>query len=131
MSGFEKLKKLKKLYLTRNRIQVLEGLLENRSLEELHVDRQLLRPGEHFVMDPRNCVALSSCLSVLNISGGNCHDITGVELMSNIQSLVASDNHLTSLDSILDIVSNLGMLHHLDLRNNVKLNRSGANFTNF
>ena len=33
MSGLDKLKKLKKLYLTRNRIQVLEGLLENRCLE--------------------------------------------------------------------------------------------------
>ena len=33
MSGLEKLKKLKKLYLARNRIQVLEGLLENRALE--------------------------------------------------------------------------------------------------
>ena len=85
MGGLEKLKKLKKLYLTRNKIQVLEGLLENRCLEvffnqneewrvsnvlffqELHVDRQLLRPGEHFVMDPRNCLALASCLKVLHL----------------------------------------------------------------
>ena len=123
MSGFEKLKKLRKLYLTRNKIQVLEGLLENKMLEEVHVDRQLLRPGEHFVMDPRTCQAMAGCLKTLNISGSNCHDLAGLELMSGLQSLSASNNHLAGLEPVLEVVSSLSMLTSLDLTNNPVLNK--------
>ena len=35
LSGLEKLTKLKKLYLTKNRIQVFEGLTTNKYLEEV------------------------------------------------------------------------------------------------
>ena len=27
--------------------------MDNRQLEEVHIDRQHLKPGEHFVLDPR------------------------------------------------------------------------------
>ena len=123
MSGFDKLKKLRKLYLTRNKIQVLEGLLENKMLEEVHVDRQLLRPGEHFVMDPRTCQAMASCLKTLNISGSNCHDLAGLELMCGLQSLSAANNHLAVLEPILEVISSLSMLTSLDLTNNPRLNK--------
>ena len=123
MSGFDKLKKLRKLYLTRNKVQVLEGLLENKMLEELHVDRQLLRPGEHFVMDPRSCQALASCLRTLNISGSNCHDLTGLELMAGLQALSAANNHLALLEPVLEVVSSLSMLTSLDLTSNPALNK--------
>ena len=123
MSGFDKLKKLRKLYLTRNKIQVLEGLVENKMLEELHVDRQLLRPGEHFVMDPRTCQSLASCLKTLNISASNCHDLTGLHLMTGLQSLSAANNHLALLDPVLEIVTSLSMLTSLDLTNNKHLNK--------
>ena len=83
----------------------------------------MLRPGEHFVMDPRNCLVLAKYLSLLNISGSNVHDLAGVELISGVRTLLASDNHLQSMDSVLDIVSKLGMLHQLDLRNNSQLNK--------
>ena len=66
--------------------------------QELHVDRQLLRPGEHFVMDPRNCLALASCLRVLNISGTNVYDLAGLELMAGLTSLAAASNHLSCLE---------------------------------
>ena len=91
--------------------------------QELHVDRQLLRPGEHFVMDPRNCLALASCLKVLNISGSNVHDLSGLELMAGLVSLSAASNHLSSLEAVLEIVSSLGMLSSLELRDNAKLNK--------
>ena len=83
----------------------------------------MLRPGEHFVMDPRNCLSLAKCLQVLNISGSNVHDLSGVEMISGVRTLLASDNHLQSLNSVLQVVSKLGMLHHLDLSNNNKLNK--------
>ena len=123
MSGFDKLKKLRKLYLTRNKIQVLEGLLENKMLEEVHVDRQLLRPGEHFVMDPRTCQAMAGCLRTLNISGSNCHDLSGLELMSGLQALSATNNHLANLESVLEVLSSLSMLASLDLTQNPALNK--------
>ena len=123
MSGFEKLKKLRKLYLTRNKIQVLEGLLENKMLEEVHVDRQLLRPGEHFVMDPRTCQAMAGCLKSLNISGSNCHDLAGLDLMSGLQSLSAANNHLAVLEPVLEVITSLSMLTSLDLTNNLGLNK--------
>ena len=91
--------------------------------QELHVDRQLLRPGEHFVMDPRNCLALASCLKVLNISGSNVHDLSGLELMAGLVSLSAASNHLSSLEAVLEVVSSMGMLHNLELRDNTKLNK--------
>lgn len=91
--------------------------------QELHVDRQLLRPGEHFVMDPRNCLALASCLKVLNISGSNVHDLSGLELMAGLVSLSAASNHLSSLEAVLEVVSSMGMLHNLELRDNAKLNK--------
>ena len=97
--------------------------LEWADFQELHVDRQLLRPGEHFVMDPRNCLALASCLKVLNISGSNVHDLSGLELMAGLVSLSAASNHLSSLEAVLEIVSSLGMLSSLELRDNAKLNK--------
>ena len=105
MSGFDKLKKLRKLYLTRNKVQVLEGLLENKMLEEVHVDRQLLRPGEHFVMDPRTCQAMASCLKTLNISGSNCHDLAGLDLSHQkseleLSCLSRTDSSASDSDSL-------------------------------
>ena len=75
------------------------------------------------MMDPRNCLALANCLRVLNISSSNCHDLSGVELMSGLVTLVASDNHLSCVDTVISVVTRLGMLQNLDLRNNTKLNR--------
>ena len=43
--------------------------------------------------------------------------------MSCLESLNASGNKLCSLDSILDMVSNLSMLTILDLRDNPQLNK--------
>ena len=43
--------------------------------------------------------------------------------MANLCTLNASGNKLSSLDSILDMVSNLSMLSTLDLRNNPELNK--------
>ena len=44
--------------------------------------------------------------------------------MACLQSLSASGNKLSSLDSILSMVSNLSMLATLDLRDNTELNKS-------
>ena len=45
MNGLENLKKLRKLYLAKNKIQVLEGLLENRHLEVNNHIMKVLKAG--------------------------------------------------------------------------------------
>ena len=63
-------------------------------------------------------------MKVLNISGSNVHDLCGLELMSGLVSLSASSNHLSSLEAVLEVVSSLGMLSGLELRDNAKLNKA-------
>lgn len=66
----------------------------------------------------------SLSLKVLNISGSNVHDLSGLELMAGLVSLSAASNHLSSLESVLEIVSSMGMLTSLELRDNAKLNKA-------
>ena len=80
----------------------------------MHIDRQNLKPGEHFVLDPRCCQALSSSLQLLNIAYTQTQDLSGglldapeeentflgLELMSRLYSLDASGNLLSSLPQV-------------------------------
>jgi hypothetical protein len=50
--------------------------------------------------------------------------VPGIEQMACLESLNASGNKLSSLDSILDMAYNLSMLTMLDLRDNTQLNKS-------
>jgi hypothetical protein len=50
LEGLEGLMKLRKLYLTRNRIQVLEGLHNNRNLQVGRYNQNLLKTERHFVI---------------------------------------------------------------------------------
>ena len=74
-------------------------------------------------MDPRTCQAMASCLKTLNISGSNCHDLAGLELMCGLQALSAANNHLAVLEPVLEVISSLSMLTSLDLTNNLVLNK--------
>ncbi|KAJ8797035.1 hypothetical protein J1605_001845 [Eschrichtius robustus] len=114
------LKKLEKLYLGGNYIAVIEGL-EGLGLRELHVESQRLPLGEKLLFDPRTLHSLAvrphlsiltknivintynekrklpflqKSLSILNISNNNIDDIRDLEILENLNQLIAVDNQL-------------------------------------
>ena len=97
---------------------MLEGFLENRCLQELHLDRQQLRPGEPLVLDPRCCLALAPSLNTLNLAHSNLHDMTGVEQLARLERLELAGNLLSSLPSLLHTLARLSMLSSLSLQDN-------------
>ena len=52
-------------YLSHNQINVVEGLENCKSLNELHIDFQKLPPGEKLLFDPRTLEAIGVSLKVL------------------------------------------------------------------
>lgn len=59
MENFQNLVKLKKLYIGRNKICVIEGLEALKNLEELHVEKQSLSDNSSLCLDPRTILSLS------------------------------------------------------------------------
>ena len=77
-------------------------------------------PASHHLTQDKTIIFV---IKVLNISGSNVHDLSGLELMAGLVSLSAASNHLSSLKAVLEVVSSMGMLHSLELRDNAKLNK--------
>ena len=48
-------------YLGGNCITVIEGLEKLQQLQELHVENQILPPGEKLLFDPRSLKAIAVC----------------------------------------------------------------------
>ncbi|XP_054102286.1 protein phosphatase 1 regulatory subunit 42 isoform X1 [Callithrix jacchus] len=94
IENLKSLKKLEKLYLGGNYIAVIEGLEGLGELRELHVESQRLPPGEKLLFDPRTLHSLAKSLSILNISNNNIDDIKDLEILENLNQLIAVDNQL-------------------------------------
>ena len=115
----------------------------------MHIDRQNLKPGEHFVLDPRCCQALSSSLQLLNIAYTQTQDLSGTFSDASAEDLLSrSGAHVPSLLAwriwkplvlpapgwcvaltdwypffyqVVSLVSHLSMLVSIDLRENRQL----------
>ncbi|GAB5584018.1 protein phosphatase 1 regulatory subunit 42 isoform X1 [Prionailurus iriomotensis] len=97
IENLRSLKKLEKLYLGSNYIAVIEGLEGLEGLRELHVESQRLPLGEKLLFDPRTLHSLGvakKSLSILNISNNNIDDIRDLEILENLNQLIAVDNQL-------------------------------------
>nr|XP_060466674.1 protein phosphatase 1 regulatory subunit 42 isoform X1 [Panthera onca] len=94
IQNLRSLKKLEKLYLGSNYIAVIEGLEGLEGLRELHVESQRLPLGEKLLFDPRTLHSLGKSLSILNISNNNIDDIRDLEILENLNQLIAVDNQL-------------------------------------
>ncbi|XP_047581274.1 protein phosphatase 1 regulatory subunit 42 isoform X2 [Lutra lutra] len=94
IENLRSLKKLEKLYLGGNYIAVIEGLEGLEGLRELHVESQRLPLGEKLLFDPRTLHSLAKSLSILNISNNNIDDIRDLEILENLNQLIAVDNRL-------------------------------------
>ncbi|XP_063113481.1 protein phosphatase 1 regulatory subunit 42 isoform X3 [Cavia porcellus] len=116
IESLRSLKKLEKLYLGGNYIAVIEGLEGLEELRELHVESQRLPLGEKLLFDPRTLRSLAvrshlnilkrnimlnnlqrnkkKSLSILNISNNNIDDIRDLEILENLNHLIAVDNQL-------------------------------------
>ncbi|KAM4865368.1 protein phosphatase 1 regulatory subunit 42 isoform 3-T8 [Thomomys bottae] len=111
------LKKLEKLYLGSNYIAVVEGL-EGLELRELHVESQRLPLGEKLLFDPRTLHSLSKSLSILNISNNNIDDIRDLEILENLNHLIAVDNQLLHVKDLEILLNKLIKLWKMDLNGN-------------
>lgn len=101
---------LSKLYIGHNAIAVVEGLETLVNLRELHVENQHLAPGDALTFDPRTLRALSSSLSVLNISYNHMEDIRDLALLTSLTQLNISANSLDNLDHLsMILLYNPGM----------------------
>ncbi|KAM5210856.1 LOW QUALITY PROTEIN: protein phosphatase 1 regulatory subunit 42 [Hipposideros larvatus] len=112
------LKKLEKLYLGGNYIAVVEGLEELEGLRELHVESQRLPLGEKLLFDPRTLHSLAKSLSILNISNNNIDDIRDLEILENLNQLIAVDNQLLHVKDLEFLLNKWRKLWKMDLNGN-------------
>lgn len=59
MENLESLQNLQKLYLGYNNIVVVEGLINMKKLQELHIECQRIPLGESLCFEPRSAFTLS------------------------------------------------------------------------
>ncbi|XP_055459296.1 protein phosphatase 1 regulatory subunit 42 isoform X1 [Psammomys obesus] len=112
------LRKLEKLYLGGNYIAVIEGLEGLKELRELHVESQRLPLGEKLLFDPRTLRSLAQSLSILNISNNNIDDIRDLEMLENLNHLIAIDNQLVHVKDLEFLLKKLMKLWKMDLKGN-------------
>ncbi|XP_067568252.1 protein phosphatase 1 regulatory subunit 42 [Pseudorca crassidens] len=112
------LKKLEKLYLGGNYIAVIEGLEGLEGLRELHVESQRLPLGEKLLFDPRTLHSLAKSLSILNISNNNIDDVRDLEILENLNQLIAVDNQLLHVKDLECLLNKLTKLWKMDLNRN-------------
>ncbi|KAJ1076117.1 hypothetical protein K5549_008971 [Capra hircus] len=118
IENLRSLKKLEKLYLGGNYIAVIEGLEGVEGLRELHVESQRLPLGEKLVFDPRTLHSLAKSLSILNISNNNIDDIRDLEILENLNQLIAADNQLLHVKDLEFLLNKLMKLWKMDLNRN-------------
>ncbi|XP_002916433.1 protein phosphatase 1 regulatory subunit 42 isoform X1 [Ailuropoda melanoleuca] len=118
IENLRSLKKLEKLYLGGNYIAVIEGLEGLEGLRELHVESQRLPLGEKLLFDPRTLHSLAKSLSILNISNNNIDDIRDLEMLENLNQLIAVDNQLLHVKDLEFLLNKLMKLWKMDLNGN-------------
>ncbi|XP_009211412.1 protein phosphatase 1 regulatory subunit 42 isoform X2 [Papio anubis] len=118
IENLRSLKKLEKLYLGGNYIAVIEGLEGLGELRELHVENQRLPLGEKLLFDPRTLQSLAKSLSILNISNNNIDDIRDLEILENLNQLIAVDNQLLHVKDLEFLLNKLMKLWKIDLNGN-------------
>ncbi|XP_031222699.1 protein phosphatase 1 regulatory subunit 42 isoform X1 [Mastomys coucha] len=118
IENLSSLKKLEKLYLGGNYIAVVEGLEGLEELRELHVESQRLPLGEKLLFDPRTLRSLAKSLSILNISNNNIDDIKDLEMLENLNHLIAVDNQLMHVKDLELLLKKLMKLWKMDLNGN-------------
>ncbi|XP_062045544.1 protein phosphatase 1 regulatory subunit 42 [Lepus europaeus] len=118
IDNLRSLKKLEKLYLGGNYIAVVEGLEGLEELRELHVESQRLPLGEKLLFDPRTLRSLAKSLSILNISNNNIDDIKDLEVLENLNHLIAVDNQLLHVKDLEFLLNKLIKLWKMDLNGN-------------
>ncbi|XP_027861005.1 protein phosphatase 1 regulatory subunit 42 isoform X2 [Xiphophorus couchianus] len=118
MDNLSNLRKLSKLYLSRNRISVVEGLEELRGLKELHLENQQLEPGDQLLFDPTSVLALAESLCVLNINNNNIEDIKDLSVLKELEHFSAAKNKLLHIDELEDVFELWSKLLILDLSGN-------------
>ncbi|XP_058524686.1 protein phosphatase 1 regulatory subunit 42 isoform X1 [Ochotona princeps] len=118
IDNLRSLKKLEKLYLGGNYIAVIEGLEGLEELRELHVESQRLPLGEKLLFDPRTLRSLAKSLSILNIGNNNIDDIRDLEILENLNHLIAVDNQLLHVKDLEFLLPKLMKLWKMDLSGN-------------
>ncbi|XP_006860137.1 PREDICTED: protein phosphatase 1 regulatory subunit 42 [Chrysochloris asiatica] len=118
IENLRSLKKLEKLYLGGNYIAVIEGLEGLEELREVHVESQRLPLGEKLLFDPRTLHSLSKSLSILNISNNNIDEVRDLEVLENLNQLIAVDNQLLHVKDLEFLLSKLMKLWKMDLSGN-------------
>uniref|UniRef100_H2QW95 Protein phosphatase 1 regulatory subunit 42 n=2 Tax=Pan TaxID=9596 RepID=H2QW95_PANTR len=101
-----------------NYIAVIEGLEELGELRELHVENQRLPLGEKLLFDPRTLHSLAKSLCILNISNNNIDDIRDLEILENLNQLIAVDNQLLHVKDLEFLLNKLMKLWKIDLNGN-------------
>ncbi|XP_046497630.1 protein phosphatase 1 regulatory subunit 42 isoform X1 [Equus quagga] len=118
IENLRSLRKLEKLYLGGNYIAVIEGLEGLEGLRELHVESQRLPLGEKLLFDPRTLHSLAKSLSTLNISNNNIDDIRDLEILENLNQLIAVNNQVLHVKDLEFLLNKLIKLWKMDLNGN-------------
>ncbi|XP_002125359.2 protein phosphatase 1 regulatory subunit 42 [Ciona intestinalis] len=124
IEGLRQLQRLTKLYLGYNSLSVIEGLQSLDQLKELNVEYQRLPPGEKLLFEPRTLMALSKCLTVLNISGNHIDSLNDLQSFTLLNQLQACDNEITDFESLRPALTTWRFLARLDLTGNTVCGRA-------
>lgn len=119
LTNLNNLVSLEKLHIGGNQISVVEGLENLFNLEELHVENQNLPMGEKLIFEPRTLLALAKKLTVLNIASNNLDSLNDIGPLTNLQTLIASNNLLDDMKELGILLSCWSRLAKLDLSGNM------------
>uniref|UniRef100_A0A1B6D063 Protein phosphatase 1 regulatory subunit 42 n=1 Tax=Clastoptera arizonana TaxID=38151 RepID=A0A1B6D063_9HEMI len=118
IESLEHLKRLTKLYLGKNHLSLVEGLNKNTCLQELHIEDQILQPGQQLKFNEFVLKNLASCLKVLNISGNNIESLKELKELRCIVKLEATNNLISDVTDVCETVAFWFNLEEMDLRMN-------------
>eukprot|EP00388_Colpodella_angusta_P045683 GDKK01066942.1.p1 GENE.GDKK01066942.1~~GDKK01066942.1.p1 ORF type:complete len:316 (-),score=31.06 GDKK01066942.1:41-988(-) len=114
--GLYNLQCLEKINLSFNQISSLRGLEGCTNLRELYIREQnIALPLE---LPEETMYALSKNLLLMDISGNRISDISPLKYLFALRSLIASDNNITRVDGVLEMLSSCRYLSNMDLTGN-------------
>lgn len=117
MEGFEGLTSLRKLYLEKNRIAVLEGLNNCRELEELYLSQQEIQTD--FTFDEYSLAAIAGSIKYLDISDSRVTETRPLYYLEKLEVLILKKNRIIDFEEqICPLLQTMSALKQLDLSEN-------------
>ena len=116
MDGLEDLPNLRRLYLERNFISRLSGVIGCSSLEELSLCRQTHK--KEFSFDEHSLATISMSMSTLDLSECGIVDPSALYFLEFVTNLNLKENSISDIDTLVPLLDTMTRLRDLNLIGN-------------